>query len=33
MLIDPIPIADQEPCPVVDESGEGFFGATRMDHV
>src|SRR5919205_3243186 len=32
-LIHPIPITDQDPLPVVDEGGEGFFGATRMDHI
>ena len=32
-LIHPIPITDQDPLPVVDEGGEGFFGAPRMDHI
>ena len=32
-LIYAIAITDQEPCPVVDEGGKGFFGATWMDHI
>jgi hypothetical protein len=26
-------LSDQEPLPVVDEGGEGLFGAPRMDHI
>src|SRR5215471_9972785 len=32
-LIHPIAIADQDPLPVVDEGGKGFFGATWMNHI
>src|SRR5438093_11412997 len=32
-LIDAIPIADQQPRPLLNERGKGFFGAARMDHI
>ena len=31
-LVDPIAVTDEDASPVVDERGEGFFGASWMDH-
>src|SRR4029450_10322931 len=33
VLVHPVAVTDQDPLPVVDEGSEGFFGATRMDHI